>query len=285
VHLAFAADGRSFLALMGNTVRIREIASGADRLQIPTAPSIFSLAYSPDARLIASGQGDGRIFVYSAISGKQLAQWQGKQGYVHALAFSRDGRLLASGGANGTILIWKAPEDDSVPVVPKSEHPVSFWQGLGESDAAAANRAMAALAAAPAQTLPLFEKHLQPAGKSLDHERLVRLIAELDDDSFKVRQRATRELAAIGSDAAEALRQALLNVPSAESKRRIEDLLSRLKKDGDSPRLRFLRAIEVLERIGSPRAKDLLHSLAGKSLPLEWREEVQASLRRMGDAP
>src|SRR5262249_32028420 len=150
-HLAFAADGRSFLASIGGRMRICELASGADRLQIPPVLG-FGLAYAPDARYLACGQEGGRILVYSAIRGKQLAQWQGKQGSVRALAFSRDSRLLASGGANGTILIWKVPKDDSLPVVRNAEEADSLWQTLGDSDAAAANRALVSLAAAPAQT-------------------------------------------------------------------------------------------------------------------------------------
>jgi WD40 repeat protein len=280
----FSADGRS-VVLMDRMVRIREIASGADRLQIPPVGNSFSLAYSPDARFIACGGGDGQIFVYSAASGKQLAQWQGNQGYVHALAFSRDGHLLASGGANGTILIWNVPQDDSVAAVRNAEEAVSLWEALGESDAAAANRALAALAAAPAQALPLFKERLGLIGKQLERAQYASLIADLDDDSFKVRERASRELALAGDDAAEALREALHKSPSAEVKRRIEDLLARLKKGGYSQRLRFLRALEALERIGTQEAKNVLRSLAGQSLPPDLREEVQTSLRRMGDNP
>ena len=221
-------------------VRIREIASGADRLQIPPVPgSVSTLAYSPDTRFLACGQSDGRIVVYSAVSGNQMAQWQGKQGSVRALAFSRDSRLLASGGANGTILIWEVPKDEAMPAVLKAEKAISLWQTLGDSDAAKANRALAALIAAPAQTLPLFKERLRPIGNPRDGERLARLIAELDDDSFKIRERATRELAIAGADAADALRRALHDDPSVEVKRRIEDLLSRLKKGGDARRLRF----------------------------------------------
>jgi WD40 repeat protein len=282
LHLVFAADGRSFLAAIGRMIRIRELASGADRLQNPPVPGFgYGLAYAPDARYFACGQEDGRILVYSAISGKQLAQWQGKQGSVRALAFSRDGRLLASGGANGTILIWKVPEDDSVPVVRNAEEAVSLWQTLGDSDAAAANRALAGLAAAPAQTLPLFKERLRPLGKPLDREQLARRIAELEDDSFKVREQATCELALLGDEAADALRQALHNDLSAEAKRRIEDLLSRLKKGGDPERLHFLRALEVLERIGTRQATALLHELERKPLPAELHEDIEASLRRI----
>ncbi len=286
IYPTFAADGRSLLVSMDGMVRIREIASGADRLQIPPVPnSLYSLTYSPDARFVASGQRDGSILVYSAVSGKQLAQWQSKQGYVYALAFSRDSRLLASGGANGTILIWKVPQDNSVPIVQKAEEADSLWQALGESDAAAANRALGALAAAPAQALPLFKERLSTIGKQLERTQFADLIADLDDDSFKVRERAMRELALAGANAAEALRQALHNSPSAEAKRRIEDLLARLNKDGDSQRLRFLRALEVLERIGSPQAKNVLRSLSGQSLPPDLHEEVQASLSRLGEKP
>ena len=123
-----------------------------------------------------------------------------------------------------------------------------------------------------------------PAGLARWHDFHCQ-IADLDDDSFKVRERATRELAIAGPDAADALRHALSNEPSVESKRRIEDLLSRLKEGGDPQRLRFLRALEVLERIGTPAARDIVRDLAGKPLPIELKEEVQVSLRRMGDQP
>jgi len=285
VHLAFAPDGRSFIALMRNKLRLREIASGADRLQIPPVPNMFSLAYSPDARFIACGGWDGRILVYSAVSGDQLAQWQGNQGYIHALAFSRDGRLLASGGHNGTILIWEVPKHERSDLVLKEGDLDSFWLELGDRDAPDANHALAGFAAAPEQTLPFFRKQLSAIGKQLEGSQYADLIAKLDDDSFKVREKAMRELALAGADAADALRRELNNSPSAEVKRRIEDLLGRLKTGGYSQRLRFLRALEVLERIGSPQAKNVLRSLVGQSLPPDLREEVQASLSRLGGKP
>src|SRR5262249_48120205 len=118
---AFAADGRTLLTSIDNRLRIRECAAGAVRLQIPVEITFLTaVAYAPDTRFIACGQWDGRILIYSAVSGKQLAQWRGNHASVQALGLSRDSRFLASGGANGTILVWKVPQDESVPIIRKT---------------------------------------------------------------------------------------------------------------------------------------------------------------------
>ncbi|HEY7423784.1 MAG TPA: WD40 repeat domain-containing protein, partial [Gemmataceae bacterium] len=279
LHLTFAADGRS-LAWLDGAARICEIAGGGERLEIPM-PGGLSLAYSADARLLACGQTDGKILVCSAVSGKQLAQWEGKQGSVGALAFSRDGRLLASAGENGTILVWAVPEGEDFAATLKAEEAAAFWQALADEDAARANRALARLTAAPAQAVPLLKERFPVAAKLPSAERMARLIAELDDDSFKVRERATRELAEAGSDTADTLRAALANAPSAEKKRRLEELLARLSQGVDLKRLRCLRALEVLERIGTAEAKDALRGFAEEDIGPALREEIRASLRRL----
>jgi WD40 repeat protein len=279
--LAFAADGRS-LASFDGKVRIRDIAGGRDRLQIiPPANSLFSLAYSPDARFLAWGQTDGVILVYSAVSGKELARWPGKQGAVRSLAFSADARFLASGGDNGTILIWKVPKEEPLPAVLKEKELLALWQTLRDTDAAAASRALAALTAAPAQTIALFKERIRLPGKTLDRAQLARWIEELDDDAFKVRERATRRLSEAGVEAAVALRQTLINDPSPEVRRRVEMLLKRLNEEGDVERLRGFRALEVLERIGTPAAQELLRQLDGKAPSEEFHAEIEASLRRL----
>lgn len=280
-HLAFAADGRS-LAFSEGTVCIRELVSGGKRVQITLPFAPLSLAYAPGGRFLACGMGDGRIAVYGTISGKQLALWEAQQGAIRSLAFSRDGRQLASGGENGTILVWKVPKSEELPASLKADEVATLWQGLADEDAGRANRALAALAAAPAQAVPLIQERFRVVGKPPSPERLAQLIAQLDDDSFKVRQRAMRELAEAGPDAADALRRALANDPSVETKGRIEQLLARLSKGGDPERLRSVRAIEVLERIGTPQAKDVLRGLLAKSLPPALAEEARGSLMRLG---
>jgi HEAT repeat protein len=176
-------------------------------------------------------------------------------------------------------------EGEHLPAQLDDVEAVSLWGQLSAHRAARANRALAGLVAAPARAIPLIKQRFRTTWKKPDTKQLARLIADLDDEAFKVRERATRELSEAGSDAADALSQALANNPSTEAKRRLEDLLNRLSKDGVSECLRSLRAIEVLERIGTPEAIDVLRKLARKPLPAELHEDIEASLLRVEKRP
>jgi WD40 repeat protein len=60
-----------------------------------TAP-VYSVALSPDARLLASGDFGGIVRLWEAPSGRLLATLQGHTAQVYRVALSTDGRLLAS---------------------------------------------------------------------------------------------------------------------------------------------------------------------------------------------
>jgi hypothetical protein len=70
---------------------------------------------------------------------------------------------------------------------------------------------------------------------------------------------------------------------SPEVRRRADDLLRRFGKGGVAPeRLRFVRAVEVLERAGTPEARRALEGLLKGSLEPAAEQEVRASLERLG---
>jgi hypothetical protein len=78
-----------------------------------------------------------------------------------------------------------------------------------------------------------------------------------------------------------ALREALKKGPSAELKRRVEALLERLDDVESAPeRLQAFRAVEVLERIGSPAARKVLEELAKGAPHARLTREARASLQR-----
>ena len=77
------------------------------------------------------------------------------------------------------------------------------------------------------------------------------------------RQRAAADLEQLGEAAAPALRQALARDLSAEARRRVQQLLRKgqeLVPSGEP--LRALRAVEVLEQVGTSEARRVLQSLA-----------------------
>jgi hypothetical protein len=109
------------------------------------------------------------------------------------------------------------------------------------------------------------------------------LLANLDSDHYSLREAATAELQSL-RDADETrtiLRRALAHKPSPEASRRIDRLLSSpdILLPGDL--LRAVRAIEILERIGTAEAQRLLRSLAEGARDSRLTRETIASLQRL----
>ena len=67
---------------------------------------VFSVAFSPDGKMVAAGRGDGRIALWEVASYKRRATLRGHTEEVTSVAFSGDGKLLASRGAEGTVRLW-----------------------------------------------------------------------------------------------------------------------------------------------------------------------------------
>jgi RNA polymerase sigma factor (sigma-70 family) len=76
--------------------------------------SVTSVAFSPDGKMLASGEQDNRIHLWEVSTGKELAQLHGDpirvpgaEG-IDSLAFSPDGTKLVAGGPGAsTILLWE----------------------------------------------------------------------------------------------------------------------------------------------------------------------------------
>jgi WD40 repeat protein len=71
--------------------------------------SVLSLAFSPDGQILASGSADTTIRLWHIPDGEFLKELQGHLDSVTGLAFSPDGRLLISASADETIRFWEIP--------------------------------------------------------------------------------------------------------------------------------------------------------------------------------
>jgi HEAT repeat protein len=108
------------------------------------------------------------------------------------------------------------------------------------------------------------------------------LIADLENKEFTVRRKATRELEKLGDAAVPALREKLKDKPGLEMRQRLDELLQNLDGPVPSPaQLRILRAVQVLELIGSADACKLLEKLAQGIPEARLTQEAKAARERL----
>ena len=145
--LAYSPDGRRIaVAGLGRDITLWDANSGKEIYQVVKGGASLSLAFSPDAKILATTESlachlwdaatgkelkqlrghkklvhsvayspDGKYVataclddarIWDASSGKELHKLDGKQGGITSLAFSPDGKLLATGHEDGTIRLW-----------------------------------------------------------------------------------------------------------------------------------------------------------------------------------
>jgi RNA polymerase sigma factor (sigma-70 family) len=248
--------------------------------------SVAAVAFSPDGKLVVSGGGgeeDNSIHVWEAATGKLIRRFDGHHSWVFAVTFAADGLTVASSAGDSTILLWditgRQRDGKLPPIVLTPRQLESCWNALAKPDAAKAYDAVWRLVAAPEQAVPFLRKHLTPV--PLPDEKLVaRHIAELDSDDFATRQRAAEELGNFGDAIVPALQRTLDSNPALEVRRRVQQLLDQ-GRDWTTESLRYHRAIQALEHIGSQSARVALQTLAAGAPQSRRTEEAKASLVRM----
>jgi WD40 repeat protein len=279
--LAFSADAALVagalqhhipLEIGGYTTRIDEVqvweaATLRPIVRVPTGETAV-LKFTPDGRHLISC-GLRAITVWELPSGRQVRSFtvehagRGVYGptFVTASWLSADGQTLITGLPDTTALVWRLDLPAPGPAAPLSPDKLSAcWNDLGSDDAGAAWRAIDALAQRPAQALALVTPHLRPAGDLTAEVR--RLLGELDAPGFDQRERASRRLAELWSDAEEQLREALNGPLGAEARRRVEALLTEPPTVRGREECRMLRVVTVLQRIGTPEARAALATLS-----------------------
>jgi WD40 repeat protein len=287
--VALSPDGRTVAWAIGDEhertgrrdgeLRLYEVASGRERGRYPLDVGVGKLTFSLDGRSLAFLLGRS-IRVWDMAGGKERGCFEGHTAHVACLKFAPDGKSLVSGSKDSTALVWdlrRLPPVKPPPAVTDAE---PLWADLASEDAARAYRAALALAAAPERTVPLLEKRLASL-PAVDLKPVPRLIADLDDDAFAVREQAETALARFGGWAEPSLRQARQETASEEVKRRLDRLLDRCSACPPPDLLRVIRALEVLEAVGTPEARRVVAGLSTDRHPRAVAREAQATLRRL----
>src|SRR5436309_930066 len=68
---------------------------------------VYSIAFAPDGKTLASGSVDGTVKLWEVGTGSELATLKGHTDWVYSVAFAPDGKTLASGSTDGTVKLWE----------------------------------------------------------------------------------------------------------------------------------------------------------------------------------
>ncbi len=246
------------------------------------------MAFHPDNHILATNDLDG-IQLWDLRNGARGAQFRTPEPVrvgvpmdrnVCCVAFTPDGRRLATGMPDGTILMWDILLPPSKPQRLEPKEIESLWADLADADAAKTWRAVWRLADAPNDALTLLHARVRPY-PTAPAEVTRKLLADLDSDSFEVREAAVKQLQEMGLQAEPALREALQAKPPLEQRRRIEAILAGLSEIPEKPateELRQLRALIVLERMGTVEARGLLREVAQGPPSARLTRQAQACL-------
>jgi WD40 repeat protein len=298
----FTADGRIMLAPGTGTIpaqggRPEQPSTGWAALLDPLTPRWLqsfagewhyytaAIAVSPDGRTLYLCSDTSEIRVFEVATGKQRRILYGHAGCVRTLAMAPDGRRLLSGSDDAFALVWDTtpagaakPRKEPLTAAGADE----LWAALAGPEAQPAYAAMADLAAAPDLAVALLRRELKPAPAAPTDAELDRTFADLDSDDFATREKASRRLAGWGESAVPGVRKRLAKAESAEVRRRALDFLDRIDPATIKPeRLRRLRAVELLEGIATPAARDVLAELARGAAEASLTLEAAAALERL----
>ena len=124
-NVAYSADGQRIVFAYQGIVTVWDAETGEETLTLPDVGGmmgggmmgggmmggmveISSVAFSPDGQQIISGNQDGTVKVWNAVTGQEMLRLKGHAGDVESVAFSPDGQRIISGGQDGTVKVWDA---------------------------------------------------------------------------------------------------------------------------------------------------------------------------------
>jgi WD40 repeat protein len=284
-------DGRT-VATRGDDgyIRLWELATGQQRANIFEGEQTNStgtqyFAFSPDGRTIASAnRREPRVYLWDVPTGNEIAKFNAHERPMYTVEFTPDGRRMITGSQDSTMLGWDMtlPDRRSRPLPSaKLSHDdlTKLWAQLRDGSAAEAYKAKWKLAADPDATVA-FLRDTFVRLKSLAPEQIQTWLADLDASKYAVREAAEKNLLA-NIDHAEAELHKAYPKASGEARRRISRILESEFAAPPPDVLREMRAVEVLDAIGTKPALDVLRDLSPGNVRLRVAHEATTTLKRL----
>ncbi len=249
--------------------------------------SLQDVTFSPDGRHVVSVALDGKLRVWETLTQDVVVEIdEGDSRRLVSVDFSPSGRYLATGSAgrkDNSALVWDWERLLKEHV--EEADVLSPWTVLAEQSPKVAYAAMQQMLETPDQTMNWMGQEFGLEKNAIAKDEIARLIRQLDDPSYTVRTAAENSLRKVRIMAASDL-QAVIDrgLASLETEVRIKRILSAASESlpyGQNERLQLLRAVYVLERIASPRARETLELIAKGHSFVEVREAASDSASRL----
>jgi WD40 repeat protein len=246
--VAWTSDGKALLAGVGPALVRINADNGAPLATLGRhGKTITCLSLASDGRTLATGADDGCIKTWDVAAGKETRSFAAHRGTVYSVCFDPAGKRLISAG-NREARLWDAGTGKSLREWPAGYTLVASaiftpdgkaaltaaWDGaarlldtrtgaqrarfggLGGLDGVLLHPDTYCLALwSTGRRIALYDLELRPPDEAA-RQRIAALLAQLDDDDYEVRERASAALKALGWIAAEALEKAAREAKSAE---------------------------------------------------------------------
>lgn len=109
---AISPDGKTLAVVAGGTgdnegaLTLYDLASGMERVTLTEIKPIRCVAFSPDGKLLATGDFAFKVQIRDPKTGVVLRVLDGHTGAVNSVAFTPDSKMLATGSLDKSIRLW-----------------------------------------------------------------------------------------------------------------------------------------------------------------------------------
>jgi WD40 repeat protein len=261
--VTFAPDGQTLaVSCYDGTIRLYDYRTGKLLRKWKAHDDwVYCVAYSPDGAVLASSSADNTVRLWEASSGKPLRRWN-NSGILRCVAFAPDGGWLATCCWDGTLKL-RDPGSDRVLQ--------GFARGGGVDWAAIHPSGKALAVGRMGNVVLVYAIDVREVGR-VARQHIQALMALWDDDRIEVRDKASRDLVALGSVAEPFLFTAQKESPLAEVRIRARQARAALRDPAPLAKLEGHRG-EVLWGGYSPDGS-LLATGGKDGVVLVWETET-----------